>query len=438
MRVTSTAEASASTLRRLVAHPLPLWIAFVVVHLVVGAIALGGEKTGYPLGDVEWVYTLWTREGLGGAGWVGIDKPFVYPLLALVPMLIARIAGEHNYAAGWLSLIMLLNAGAFAMLLGTARDRVRAVAGWWWLAFLLALGPIALGRIDSVTVPLSLAGLLLLAAHPRVAIVVLTLAAWMKVWPAALVGAILVAAPHRLRTIGYAVGTSVVIILIALILGSGANVLSFVTEQGDRGLQVEAPVSSFWMWDAAAHRPGGSSLYYDNDLLTYQLRGPGVEVASAVMTPLLVVVVLVVLAVAVLALRRGATTAAVLPPLALAVVMALICFQKVGSPQFVSWIAVPVAFGLVARAAGGPSFRVPAVAALAIAGLTQGFYPYLYGWFLSLDPALLLVFTLRNALDVVLLVWAVVTLLRAHRATASPGESRVSALGEAPTFGSAR
>ncbi|TPW71076.1 glycosyltransferase 87 family protein [Schumannella sp. 10F1B-5-1] len=405
-----------STLRRLVAHPLPLWTVFVLVHLVLGALALGGASTGYPLGDVEWVYTLWTRNGVLGGDWVGIDQPFVYPLLALVPMLIARIPGESNYAAGWLSLIMILNAGAFAMLLGTARERGRAIAAWWWLGFLLLLGPIALGRIDSVTVPLALVGLLLLAAHPRAAIVVLTLAAWMKVWPAALVGAILVALPRRLRTFGYAVGTSVVIVVIALILGSGANVFSFVTEQGSRGLQIEAPVSTFWMWDAAAHRAGGSTVYYDNDLLTYQLRGPGAEVASAVMTPLLVLVVAVVLFVAVLALRRGAAGAAVLPPLALAVVMALICFQKVGSPQFVSWIAVPVAFGLVARAQGGPSFRIPALLALVIAGLTQSFYPYLYGWFLALDPALLVLFTLRNLLDVVLLVWAIVALVRVPRA----------------------
>ena len=32
------------------------------------------------------------------------------------------------------------------------------VVGWWWVGFLLLLGPIALGRIDSVTVPIAMVG----------------------------------------------------------------------------------------------------------------------------------------------------------------------------------------------------------------------------------------------------------------------------------------
>jgi hypothetical protein len=38
----------------------------------------------------------------------------------------------------------------------------------------------------------------------------------------------------------------------------------------------------------------------------------------------------------------------VLPPLVLAITTALILFNKVGSPQFVGWLAVPIVFGLVA------------------------------------------------------------------------------------------
>ena len=70
----------------------------------------------------------------------------------------------------------------------------------------------------------------------------------------------------------------------------------------------------------------------------------------------------------------------VLPALALAITSALILFNKVGSPQFVGWLVVPIVYGMATAAIGeGRSFRVPAILAAAIALLTQSFYPYLYG-----------------------------------------------------------
>ena len=41
-------------------------------------------------------------------------------------------------------------------------------------------------------------------------------------------------------------------------------------------------------------------------------------------------------------MRRGVPGAELLPPLALAITTALILFNKVGSPQFVTWLAVPI------------------------------------------------------------------------------------------------
>ena len=45
--------------------------------------------------------------------------------------------------------------------------------------------------------------------------------------------------------------------------------------------------------------------------------------------------------------RRGAAFAALFPPLALALVTAFIVFNKVGSPQYLTWIVVPLVAGLV-------------------------------------------------------------------------------------------
>ncbi|MCC6855749.1 MAG: hypothetical protein IT189_06770 [Microbacteriaceae bacterium] len=105
-----------------------------------------------------------------------------------------------------------------------------------------------------------------------------------------------------------------------------------------------------------------------------------------------------------------------LPSLSLALVTALIAFNKVGSPQFVSWLAVPVVLGLATRAAGhGRSFRTPAIMVLVIAGLTQFIYPYLYTALLQVQVPMLIVLTGRNAMLFVLLGWAIWSIATAPR-----------------------
>ena len=291
------------------------------------------------------------------------------------------------------------------------------------MAFLLALGPIALGRIDSVTVPIALVGVLFIATRPLLATVVLTVAAWIKVWPGALVIAAVVAARDRWRMLGAAAALSVGIVALAMSFGSGLNVLSFVTQQTGRGLQAEAPVSTYWLWRAASGSVD-TQVYFDDALLTWQVRGPGAAQVSELMTPLLLLAVAAVVIVALLARQRGASAGALLPPLALALVTSMIAFQKVGSPQFVSWLAVPVLFGLVTHGAGrGAPFRLPAVLVLVIGALTHILYPYLYGYLIGLFPLMLTVITVRNGLYFVLLAVAVRTMVTLPRHPHDHGRS---------------
>ncbi|HWH26322.1 MAG TPA: glycosyltransferase 87 family protein [Pseudolysinimonas sp.] len=386
---------------------LGLWAAFVAVHLVVGLLALYGP--GLPLGDVNFVYSFWVQYGFTHGIWVGIDTVWVYPVMALLPMLAANLFGPDFYASTWLSLVMLVNAGAFAVIVRSGRDPARRRIGWWWLAFLALLGPIAVGRIDSVTVPIAIVGVLMLFSRPRLAGVLLTIAAWIKVWPAAIVVAAIVALPRRTAVFAAAVASSVLVASVAIAFGGGANLLSFVSQQAGRGLQVEAPISAIWMWGA---RSGTGSVYYDTDILTYQVTGPGSDVAAAVMTPLLALVAALILLLGLHLIRRGIPAEHVLPPLVLALTTSLIVFNKVGSPQFVTWLAVPLVLGLATTAPRVQSFRMPAVLILTIAALTQAIYPYLYWQVISLNAIMLVVLTARNLLYVLLLVWAVRSLVR--------------------------
>ena len=397
---------------KVVESPIALWIAFVLVHLAVGALALNGP--GYPLGDVAWVYKFWVEHGVVSGQWVGLETSWVYPIVALVPMVISYAFGPALYVSTWLSLMMLVDAAAFAVVIAFGRDRRVAHVGWWWLGLIIGLGPVALGRIDTVTVAVAVVGLLCLGAAPRLAGALLAVAAWIKVWPAALIAAVVVAASTRMRVLLAAAVTSAVILVVSIGLGGRfEDAFSFITQQTGRGLQIESGLGTFWMWDAFTRRPGASTIYYDTSILTYQLHGQGVQTAAAIATPLLGLVTIGLLALAIVAVRRGATAAELLPPLALAITTALILFNKVGSPQFVTWLAVPVIFGLSTAATGrGASFRFPGALALVIADLTQVIYPYLYDQLLNLNVWMLLVLTVRNLLYLVLLGWSVWSMTR--------------------------
>jgi hypothetical protein len=405
--------------RRLVLRPLiALWSAFVLVHLLLISLAVFGP--GYPLGDVEVVYRGWAENAVVGSI-VGITTDFVYPVLALVPILGAFALGGPAYLGTWFVLVCGVNAGAFFMLL---RRRSQWVAASWWLVFLVLLGPIALVRIDSITVPIVIVALLWLRRRPLWGTVLLTLATWIKIWPVAALAALFVASKLRWRILGVAAAVTAVVIAVATALsltaGSGIHVLSFIAEQEGRGIQIESPVAVPWLWAAALGVPG-SFVYYDTQILTFQVAGAGTAAVSAAMTPLLAFAVAAVLLLGVRAQRRGADWPAVLPALTLALTLTLIAFNKVGSPQFVSWLAAPIILGLVVN---GRAWRTPALLGLGLAALTQVVYPYLYDWLLVANPLLVLVLSLRNLLEFVLLGWALWSLYLHTPSTHTPRPRR--------------
>ncbi|HEY5230171.1 MAG TPA: glycosyltransferase 87 family protein [Galbitalea sp.] len=406
MSVTSSAlprvRRAFSTIAR---SPTALWSAFVLTHLWLGFLNL--TAPGQPLGDVVNQYKYWTEQADLATFYVGIDKSWVYPIVALIPMVIAGVFGFANYAGTWLSLVFLLDCIAFAALVGWRRPGRPVAIGWWWIAFLLLLGPIALGRIDSISVPIAIVAVLLLAARPKMAAFLLTIATWIKVWPAALIAAVVIASKRRVGVLITAAATSAVIIAVALALGARGNVFSFVTQQTARTLQIESPASTIWMW-LSYFNVGGSFPYYDAAINTFEVSGPSSAGVAALLNPLLGLAVLVIAALGVVAAQRGATVTELLAPLALALVTALIAFNKVGSPQYMTWLVVPIILGLATRTMGhGRSFRFPAILALVAAGLTQVIYPYLYVQLIYLNLSLLVALTARNVLTVLLFAWAV-------------------------------
>lgn len=387
-----------------------LWIAFAIVHVAVAA--LGFVMPNIPMGDVYLVYEPWARSAVGGFGVVGVSEEWIYPQLAIVPMVLALgVSWIGGYPIAWALLVTLADALAFALLVGRGRSKGRTLAAAFWLAFVLLLGPVGLYRLDAVTVPLAIAGCLWLVGRPLIASMLLAVATWMKVWPAALLAAAVIALRRRLTVIAGALIVTAATVLLVVSAGGGARVLGFVAGQTGRGLQVEAPVAALFLWQAVARVPG-AAVYYDRDILTFQVTGPGVDAVIAAMTPVLALAVLAVALLGAFVAWRGASFAALFPPLALGLVLAFVVFNKVGSPQFLTWLIAPVVMGLVLDRR---RWLVPAAIALVAALLTQLVYPVLYDRIIVADALAATVLTLRNLVMVALFAWTVVRLARVPR-----------------------
>lgn len=379
-----------------------LWFAFAVVSMWLAWQGWVGESV--PYGDVSYVYRYWAATAASGGPIVGVDTQWVYPIVAILPIMVSNLFGDENYALSWIALVTAVNAGAFGFLLGKHKTAPsRRKAAWWWLLFMLLLGPIAVARLDSVVTPLAIVGLLFAFTRPALAAVLLTVGAWIKVWPAALVVSVLISARRSWRVLVAAAGTTVAVILTAAAFGAGLNIFSFLGQQSTRGLQIESPWATPFLWMAAGQVPG-YSVFYNRDMLTFEVSGTAAEISATAASLLLVVSITAILLIGMIKTKQGVSPLQLLPALALALTIALIVFNKVGSPQYIGWLAAPVVAGLVFDSR---RFRIPALAVILTALTTQLFYPYAYLNVLMLQPLALSALSLRNVLELATFVVAI-------------------------------
>ncbi|WP_104118624.1 glycosyltransferase 87 family protein [Arthrobacter sp. B1805] len=387
----------------------PVWLFFALIHAGFLARLLPFIIGGGVLSDIRF-YREWAYLALDGGVWQGIDTAWVYPVGALAPMVVAAVLGPSLYQLAWFALFAGLNAVGTAVLLrrGTPSS---FTAAYWWLAASALLGPVAVGRIDGLTAPLVLAALLIVAARPFVASLVLSAATWMKVWPAAVVlASLVVVRSGRLRILGAGLAVTAACAAVVAAFGDVRNLTGFLSAQGARGMQLEAPLSTPGVWQAITGT-SGAYFFEDEVINTMEVRGALSGVVGNLMTPLLALTVVLVAAFLAIALHRGAEAHALLATGSLALVCTLVVFNKVGSPQFMLWIAAVIAGGLVLDRAR--DWRYPALAMLATAGLTTLVYPVFYDALrYELNPAVAVLLTLRNLLVISIFLWSLVRLAR--------------------------
>jgi len=386
-------------------RPRTLLLGFTGLHAVFLFALLPTILTGRVLGDLP-LYRVWAEQALVHNVWQGIDVGWVYPVGAILPIVLADAAGPLLYQLLWFLMTLALNAAAVGVLTDWGRDRAGYPAAWFWLGFSLLLSPVGLLRLEGLSAPLVIMGLVLLARRPVIAAALLTLATWIKVWPAAVLLAIVVAWRRRLGVILTGATITAGIGVVVWAAGGLRFLTGFITEQTDRALQLEAPVTTPWVWLAAlGHRD--TTVYQNHDIATREVSGPGAGVAAAAMTPLMFLAVAGIVVLLLVAVRRTGSSAQLVLLGALALVSVFVVFNKVGSPQYLLWIAPVVAVGILHDWA---RWRVPAYLTVVIGGLTTLVFPIFYLPLVHGDAGAVLLLTLRNGLLVVLLCWSVAAL----------------------------
>lgn len=390
------------------AHPAVLLLGWLVAHAIpVAWIRATGESTG----DIHYYF-----RGVAGLEPGAMDE---YPEVGtwparLVDIIATRLPGEDTGALfidGFIALNLLASA-AFTVCLWRIDRHRRARAAWFWILFAAVSGPILLTRLDMFPGVLvaGFAVLLFSRSAPGRALspALLAAATMMKLWPGIL-GAALVGGLRRVGTwarVAWFFGTLAALCVLVVVLGGTERLLSPVTYQGDRGLQVESILATPLML-ANAVRGGADTPWAIGfaDSKSYEITGPGVEAMLTAGTVLMVLTVVLALGWALVRLVRDDWTPVRALSFGMLLIMLVIVTNKVFSPQYMVWIAPVAAVAMVV--CRQRAVTVIAVQVLVTAALTTWVYPVVYDPYLISNPpdtGAALVLVLRNVSVIVLTV----------------------------------
>lgn len=337
-----------------------------------------------------------------------------YPLPAFGVFLAPRWLSEltpWTYASIFVTLMVLLDAAFTYGLWRTGRGPTPGLRVW--LLLVPFLGPLTFTRFDVVSAVLAGAALLALArrgrsAGPATAGVLAAAGTAVKLWPAVLLPALLVRRDRPGRVLAGFTAVGVVAVGVTLAVGGTARLLSPLTWQSDRGLQLETVWAVPLLFLRCIDSGVWSTPY--TQFFAFQVEGPGAGTLLHLSTVATAGCVLLLLWLLLRAWRTGiAASPALVGLLAVAAACLLIVPNKTLSPQYLLWIGGALA-GLGATAPAEPLLRRLNLLLVAACGVTQVIYPIGYGmltgphWSNVIGALLLLV---RNGLLVVITVLVV-------------------------------
>jgi hypothetical protein len=247
-----------------------------------------------------------------------------------------------------------------------------------------------------------LMGLALAIHRPWIASALLTFGAWIKISPAAVVVAMFAMSKRRWRdVVAPAAVVSLAVAAYYLIFHTeGGSLFGFLGNQSSRGLQTESVFATPVIIARALSRQQIAT--WNNDIASYESSGYGAHTLGLAATVLLPVV-LAILGLLCYWARHMGMRALVLASYCL--IYSMVIFNKVGSPQFQTWIAPAIVVGL-AMGLDKKVWRRLTMFSLFIAVLTQWYFPKNFFSFLEAKSFVFVPFILRNVLIVVAFAYA--------------------------------
>ncbi|HEY9472168.1 MAG TPA: glycosyltransferase family 87 protein, partial [Propionibacteriaceae bacterium] len=304
----------------------------------------------------------------------------------------ASLGNRVGYLVAFIIFMLALDA-LFTYALWRSSGRRHDTAIDFWLIFVPLIGPLSYLRFDML--PAVLAGGALLAARrkPWVTGALTGLGAAIKLWPALLIGAFMSYRADR-RPAGIAfVVVGFGLALISLIFGGWLRLISPLTWQSDRGLQIE----SIWatpLMLARAVKPD----YWTVDMSRYQayeIFGSGVEAWVMISNIATLFGLALIILLTIRAFRYDGSTPVAIGFVIVAIVAIMTITNKTLSPQYLLWLGGPMAALLAFRPQALPGEQ-PAINRMAgqlliLALLTQLVYPLLYDSYLGLQGHVMII-----------------------------------------------
>ena len=345
-----------------------------VVTWVLSRLLLLGTLTGfvpYPDGpsvinDVK-LYAEWSSLLVTGRFPIG-DDMWQYPPGAGIVFALAALLGSNPVAA-FAGIALACDLATLAVLAIAGRRRAVGLnAAWAWVIGALLVGPVWLARFDLVPTLAAVVALVLIA-RPVWSGAAAAAGTLLKVWP----GIMLIALPRRSLPKGILGFVLMSAAILAAVLVWSTGGVSFLGEQGARGLQVESVGAlPFMVWNVVSEVPT-------------EFRFGAMEVDVAVTIPLGLAITLAGFAVlGLLGILRllGRLESSAPVDVALVALLVSMVTSRVLSPQYSVWVV-----GVAAVTLLDPASRMRRVVWLLVPSIlvTQVIYPYGYGSFLNGD-----------------------------------------------------
>ena len=386
------------------------------------------------IGDVK-LYDVWINTYFRHGEFPLNSQKWQYPPGAAGPLLLPRLF--HNsvipgsYFVAFFVMCLVADGVVFWLLVRAARTaspgwgRPSDAGPWLWTLGVAAIGPMAYGRYDLVVTAFAVGALCVVLKSERATVAargaLIGIGTFIKAWPAAL----LFGAPKGRRG-RLLVGAAVVALAVPTLVLQLAfpGVLSFLTNQKSRGVQVESVFATPFL---VGHWFGWKGGVENTEFGAYEfVHGTGIAAMGKLSMVATAAGFALLLWIRRRAARSGGFSPTMLADVALAAVLVMVVTSRVLSPQYLIWILGLAAVCLTRR---DTVQRRPAWIVLGAVSVTQLIFPLFYHTLRNGQVFSGLLLVGRNGALVAATVVALVALWRATASAASHGEDVLLPLG---------